>query len=31
MKIAMANDNAGTALKNEIKAYLKNEYCVPVK
>lgn len=25
MKIAMANDHAGTALKNEIKAYLKNE------
>ena len=25
MKIAMANDHAGTALKNEIKAYLESE------
>nr|WP_231138958.1 RpiB/LacA/LacB family sugar-phosphate isomerase [Lactobacillus delbrueckii] len=25
MKIAMANDHAGTRLKNEIKAYLEEE------
>ena len=25
MKIAMANDHAGTALKNAIKAYLESE------
>ena len=25
MKIAMANDHAGTKLKNEIKAYLESE------
>ena len=25
MKIAMANDHAGTAMKNEIKAYLIKE------
>ncbi len=25
MKIAMANDHAGTSLKNEIKAYLESE------
>ena len=25
MKIAMANDHAGTALKNQIKAYLEEQ------
>ena len=36
MKIAMANDHAGTALKNDRRRVKKveeinNQYCVPVK